>query len=86
MCSLYNFFFIFQKQQSSIKLVVNGSLPFLGMDIIRNQERMIYEIESPIHDPLLTKIILNLFFSPGHNQIWICNFLQCDWSRPQPKH
>ena len=24
--------------------------------------------------------------SPGHNQIWIYNFLQCDWSRRQPKH
>ena len=23
--------------------------------------------------------------SPGHNQIWICNFLQCDCSRSQPK-
>ena len=22
----------------------------------------------------------------GHNQIWICNFLHCDWFRPQPKH
>ena len=27
-----------------------------------------------------------LYISPGHNQIWICNFLQCDWSRPQPNH
>ena len=25
-------------------------------------------------------------YSPGHNQIWIGNFLQCNWSRPQPKH
>ena len=41
MCSLNNCVFIFQKQQSSIKLVVNGSLPFLGMDIIRNQESFI---------------------------------------------
>ena len=24
--------------------------------------------------------------NPGHNQIWICNFLRCDWSIPQPKH
>ena len=22
--------------------------------------------------------------NPGHNQIWICNFLRCDWSIPQP--
>ena len=27
----------------------------------------------------------SFFISLGHNQIWICNFLQCDWSRPQPK-
>ena len=25
-------------------------------------------------------------YSPGHSQIGICNFLQCGWSRPQPKH
>ena len=24
--------------------------------------------------------------SPGHNQIWICNFLQSDWLWAQPKH
>ena len=24
--------------------------------------------------------------SPGHNRIWICNFLQSDWLRAQPKH
>ena len=29
------------------------------------------------------KTLLN---SPGHNQIWICNFLQSDWRRAQPKH
>ena len=27
-----------------------------------------------------------LVISPGHNQIWICNFLQSDWLRAQPKH
>ena len=24
--------------------------------------------------------------SPGHNQIWICNFLQSNWLRAQTKH
>ena len=26
------------------------------------------------------------FVSPGHNQIWICNFLQSDWRKAQLKH
>ena len=28
----------------------------------------------------------NVVNSLGHNQIWICNFLQSDWFRAQPKH
>ena len=28
----------------------------------------------------------NSIYSPGHNQIWICNFLRSDWLRAQPKH
>ena len=33
-----------------------------------------------------SEIYRDVLNSLGHNQIWICNFLQSDWLRAQPKH
>ena len=40
----------------------------------------------PIKDLCCFQIKQLHFVSPGHNQIWICNFLQSDWLWAQPKH
>ena len=51
--------------------------------ILRKDTMEVYQSHFPRRRTL---DICDSYISPGYNQIWICNFLQCDWSRPQPKH